>query len=129
VGALRGISIVFQGISDSFEKLTWLHLESERQCSTFDQHKEKPMKSKSKSTDQLFNRIANERLYIETWRPSTETGWTFTRWRCGASNARWAAAYAEGLAEGSKSITEPNMQLTNTQRTLLEAAAESIERN
>jgi hypothetical protein len=83
------------------EKLTWLHLDSERQCSTSNQHKEKPMKS-SQSIDQLFNRIANEHLYIETLETQHRDRLDFHEVAVWGIKRALAAAYAEGLAEGKK---------------------------
>jgi hypothetical protein len=83
------------------QKLTWLLLDSERQCSTSNQPKEKRMKS-SQSIDQLFNRIANEHLYIETLETQHRDRLDFHEVAVWGIKCALAAAYAAGLAEAKK---------------------------
>ena len=59
------------------------------------------MKS-SQSIDQLFNRIANEHLYIETLETPHRDRLDFHEVAVWGIKCALAAAYAEGRAEGKK---------------------------
>ena len=90
-----------EAVQAIMDGMTWLHLDSERQCSTSNQHKEKRMKS-SQSIDQLLTRIANEHLYIETLETQHRDRLDFHEVAVWGIKCALAAAYAEGLAEGKK---------------------------
>ncbi len=62
------------------------------------------MKS-SQSIDQLFNRIANEHLYIETLETQHRDRLDFHEVAVWGIKCALAAAYAEGLVEGKKAKT------------------------